>query len=75
MANGSALREGATTVTQLTAECGRKGERRRSGPTPVFPLEVGGVRIEADRRHGERRQQSSLGDLLLFRDIHDERLV
>ena len=58
-------------------ESGRKAERRQQRAEMCFPLVLAdGVCIREDRRRsGERRRKPFLPELLLFRNIQDERLV
>lgn len=58
-------------------ESGRKAERRQRRTGVSFPLLLGdGVCVRDDRRrNGERRHKPFIPELLLFRNIHDERLV
>jgi serine phosphatase RsbU (regulator of sigma subunit) len=64
-------------VDETIQECGRWAERRRQRAEASFPLALpNGVRVPEDRRRdGERRSRSFNSDLLLFKNIHDERLV
>lgn len=57
-------------------ESGRWMERRQQSVAASFPLTLpdGGL-IPAERRTNERRARPFLPELLLFRDIRDERLV
>ncbi len=64
-------------VNGTIQESGRRTERRQQPAVASFPLLLaGGVRVPADRRGtSQRRRKPFIAGLLLFRDIHDERLV
>jgi len=64
-------------VKRTIPESGRKAERRQSQAEVRFPLILAeGVCIREDRRrYEERRLGSFIPELMLFRNIDDERLV
>jgi serine phosphatase RsbU (regulator of sigma subunit) len=57
-------------------DSGRKHERRQQRAAAHFPLLLpGGECVRQDRRSAERRRTPFIAGLLLFRNIHDERLL
>ena len=58
-------------------ESGRRTERRQQPAVASFPLALpdGTCIREERRRNSERRRKPFIPELLLFRNIHDERLV
>jgi len=64
-------------VNGTIKESGRTTERRHQQAEVSFPLVLAdGVCVREDRRrNGERRRKPFIPELLLFRNIHDERLV
>jgi len=63
------------SVNDIMQESGRKAERRQQVEVS-FPLVVAdGVCCEDRRRNGQRRCKPFISGLVLFREVHDSRLV
>lgn len=60
---------------EIIRESGRNTERRRQPADVRFPLLLpGGACVRSERRTGDRRRTPFIPELLLFRNIHDQRL-
>ena len=65
-----------SAVNKTMQESGRKAERREQQAEAKFPLVLAdGVWHEDRRGNGQRRCKPFIPGLVLFREVHDERLV